>query len=933
MGTKRLYLRVGCWAWVWLLCLGSTLSGRAGLSVSALKCEYRVEPLGIDTTEPRLSWQLESRQRGEEQSAYEIVAASSASGLKAPDLWDSGKVAANESLNVVYGGKPLQAGQRVYWRVRVWDKSGKASGWSAASWWEMGLLKPEDWKAAWINRPRPEPQTEAEFFTDRTAPLLRKAFGLRGKVRRARVYVSGLGYYELWLNGRRVGDHLLDPGWTSYGQRVLYSTYDVTEQLKRGTNAMGAVLGNGWYEPLPLRMFGAFNFRDFLAIGQPRLLVQLEIEYADGTKQVVGTDTSWKTADGPILRNNVYLGEKYDARRELTGWNEPGFDDANWQPASVASEPVGRLCAQEAPPIRITRKFKPIAVTEPQPGVYVFDFGQNFAGWVRLHVKGPAGTAVKLRYGELLYPDGRLNGMTSVAGQNKRGGPNYRYDGKGMPLTAFQEDEYILKGGGNETYTPRFTFHGFRYVELTGFPGRPDAGTLEGLGLNSDVARAGSFACSNERLNRIQRMVVNTELSNLFSVQSDCPHREKLGYGGDIIASGEMGMFNFDMSQFYAKAAEDLADAVRPNGGFTETAPYVGISSDGLGEGAGPIGWASAQPVLLRQLYQYYGNRRLMEEQYGLTKRWIEFLQTCATNQILDNGISDHESLVPKPRALTGTGFYYWNAKLFSEMAHILGHEDDAVSARELASKIKAAFNEKFFHADTGQYDTGSQACQAFALRLGLVPEEQVQKALNVLVTDVTQTHQGHLTTGIFGTKFMLETLTRLERPDVAYEMVNQSSFPGWGFMLEHGATTLWEHWEFSDNVYSHNHPMFGSVSEWLFKSPGGIAPAEDAVGFSHVVLEPQPEAGLDWVKASYDSVRGRIASEWKKGVSGFEFRAHVPVGVRATVLLPIGDAAGVRESGKALERAPGVVIVGSRKGKVELEIGSGDYRFMCGPN
>ncbi len=377
---------------------------------------------------------------------------------------------------------------------------------------------------------------------------------------RARAYVSGLGYYELRLNGQRVGDHVLDPGWTSYAKRVLYSTYDVTAQLTRGRNAVGVMLGNGWFNPLPLAMWGRIKPGEALTTGEPRAIVQLVVEFADGTSQTIGTDETWRVGDGPVLRNSVYLGEVYDARREQPGWDTAGFDDSRWATAVLARKPqLGPLQAQDAPPIRITRTLKPVKLTEPKPSVFIFDFGQNFAGWARLRVQGPAGTRVRLRSGELLYPDGTLNGMTAVAGQIKGGGKDYRYDGVGQPKTAFQLDEYVLKGQGMEVFTPRFTFHGFRYVEVTGFPGQPTLDSLEGLRLNSDVPSAGSFECSNELFNRIQEMVRWTELANLFSVQSDCPHREKFGYGGDIVASSEMAMLNFDMSRFYAKAAQDLA--------------------------------------------------------------------------------------------------------------------------------------------------------------------------------------------------------------------------------------------------------------------------------------------------------------------------------------------------------------------------------------
>ena len=873
------------------------------VSFTPLPCELtacvastRENPLGIDTTQPRLSWVLESNQRGEMQTAYRVIASSSASKLARDDadLWDSGKVDSNQSINVVYAGRPLKSGERVWWKVRVWDAQDKVTTFSKSAWFETALLSQADWQARWIQRKSSGPIPESKAFDDHPAPMFRKEFALDKKIARARAYVSGLGYYELRLNGERVGDRVLDPGWTSYATRVLYSTYDITKQLKRGQNAVGIVLGNGWFNPLPLGMWGHLKPGDALTTGEPRAMLQIEIEFSDGTKQTVVTDDSWRVGDSPILRNSVYLGEFFDARREQPGWDKVGFDDSGWKPAVLAKEPeLGPLRAEDEPPIRVTRSLKPVKLTEPKPGVFIFDFGQNFAGWARLKVKGPAGTRVRLRSGELLYPDGTLNGMTAVTGQIKDGGKDYRYDGVGKPKTAFQLDEYVLKGKGTEVFTPHFTFHGFRYVEVTGFPGKPNLDSLEGLRLNADVTPVGTFECSNVRFNRIQRMVLWTELSNLFSVQSDCPHREKLGYGGDIVASSEMAMLNFDMSQFYAKVTRDLVDAARSNGGITETAPFVGIADQSLGDKStpvdlgdktGPIGWGVAEPLLLSQLYQYYGNRRLIERQYEATKRWVALLQSKAKDGILDNGISDHESLVAKPRALTGTAFYYFNVKLFAHLARILGKDADAEEAGKAAAQIKEAFNSRFLDSKTGRYDFGSQACEAFPLYLDLVPADERARVLNALVGDVAA-HDGHLTTGIFGTKFVLNVLTDSDRADVAYRIVNQPTFPGWGYMLENGATTLWEHWAFSDNIYSHNHPMFGSVSEWFYKAIGGIRPAPDAVGFDKIIIKPQPVEDLKWVKASYNSVRGKIATAWERKDGKFELHVTIPVNASASVV------------------------------------------------
>ncbi len=905
---------------VLLISTGATM---AGITPTRLRCEYAENPLGIDAARPRLSWALESSERGQVQTAYQVLVAGSEQPLASGrgDLWDSGKVASSRQIEIEYAGTPLQSGQRVWWTVRVWDRNGKASDYSRPARWEMGLLRPEDWHGRWIRRDEPAPAGEKELYDDHPAPMFRRAFTVAKKVSRARAYVSGLGYYELRINGARVGDHMLDPGWTTYSKRVLYSAYDVTPMLHEGPNVIGAIVGNGWYNPLPLRMWGSINPREHLTIGPPRLIVHLSIEYTDSTRETIGTDESWKVGDSPILRNSVYLGEVYDARRERPGWDRSGFDDAGWQNAVFAVEPVGPLRAQTAEPIRVTQTLRPVNVTEPRPGVFIFDMGQNYAGWVTLRVTAPADTRIALRYGELLHPDGTLNVMTSVCGQIKREGMG----GPGAPPLAYQGDTYICRGGGPERYTPRFTFHGFRYVEVTGLPDKPSPEAVVGLRLNADAEEAGTFACSNEMFNRIHEIVRWTLQSNMFSVQSDCPHREKFGYGGDIIASGEMAMLNLDMARFYAKAVQDLADAARPNGGMTETAPFVGIADEGLGEKSGPVCWGTAFPWLQWQLYRYYGNRRMLEEQYGATKRWMRLVESKAVDGILDNGISDHESLVPKPRALTGTAFYHLNARLLSQIAAVLGHSDDAARYADLAERIQAAFNRRFLKPGTGRYDTATQACQAFALYMDLVPPAERAAALDVLVKDILETHKGHLSTGIFGTKYMLNALTDAGRADVAYAVVNQKTFPGWGHMLAGGATTLWEHWEFSDNVFSHNHPMFGSVSEWLFKAVVGIGPDPAAVGFDRVVIRPCPVGDLTWAKGGYRSVRGPVTCEWKIDGGTFALNVSIPPNATATVWVP---GTNVTEGGVPAEQAEGVRPLRTESGTNVYTVGAGRYQF-----
>jgi alpha-L-rhamnosidase len=888
-----------------------------------------VDPLGIDAAQPRLSWVLEASEsaaRGQTQTAYQVLVASTGEllGKDQGDLWDSGRVASDATIQVEYAGKPMASRMRCHWKVRVWDGQGHVSPWSSPATWEMALLKADDWKAVWINDGKPQPSADADFYRNDPAPLMRKAFAVEKPVRRARLYTSGLGYGYARLNGEAVGDRVLDPGWTNYSKRVLYSTYDVTSQIVQGKNCMGLTLGNGWYNPLPMKMWAFLNLREHLPIGRPRGIAQLEIELVDGTRQIVGTDATWKVAAGPVVRNNIYLGEVYDARLAIPTWDQPDFDDAAWSKVALAKEPVGPLRAQMQPPIRVTRKLKPVAKTEPTPGVFIFDMGQNFAGWAKLRVKGPEGTKVKLRFGELLNTDGTLNVMTTVAGQIKNGKENVDNE---PPQLAYQSDTYILSGRGDEVYVPQFTWAGFRYVEVTGYPGKPERDAIEGLRLSADVRDVGSFACSNERFNRIQEMVRWTFLSNLFSVESDCPARERFGYGGDPVPSCEAFMFNFDMQALYTKMVRDFADAARPNGGITETAPYIGVASDGLGGQSGPIGWQITYPLLQERLYQYYGDLRLIREQYPTARRQLEFLRSVAKNDLIEVCIGDHESIDPKAIPLTSTAFYYQNAAIVARFAELLDKKDDARQYGELAQKIRAAFIAKFFHPDSGRLDIGTQACQAFALHYGLYPPESRQAVLDVLIGEV-QRHENHLATGIFGTRYLLEMLTRCGRADLAYAIADQKTFPGWGHMLDRGATTLWEHWEFSDNTFSHNHPMFGSVSTWFFEDIGGIRADKQAVGFNRITIRPHVVGGLTHAETTYKSIRGPIACRWRLESDRLRMDVTVPPNVRAMVYVPTVDAKSVLEDGKPAVDAPGVKAQPAQDGVAVFEIGSGQYRF-----
>ena len=926
MSTPILMGRTAAFALAFLV--PAAVWAEAALAPEFLRCESRVDPLGVDASQPRLSWILYSAERDQRQSAYRILVAASEEALREDrgDLWDSGKVAGNETLGIDYAGAPLRSGQRCLWKVRVWDADDQASGWSPPALWEMGLLRPEEWRGGWINDGRRNPTNDAAFYGEDPAPLFRREFQLLKPVRRARLHLAGLGSYEASLSGWRVGDDRLDPAWTAYDRRVFYSTYDVTERLHVGTNCLGVTLGNGWWNPLPLRFWGNKNLREHLPVGRPRLRAQLEIEFTDGTSQSLSSDESWKVADGPVRFNNLYLGEIYDARHEVDGWDRPGFNDAAWRSAARATETVGVLQNQPLPPIRVQESFPAVRVTQPQPGVFVYDLGRNFTGWASVRLRATAGTKVVLRYGELLKADGALNPLTSVAGQikNTRAKPDGSREsigGPGAPPVAWQSDTYICRGENEETYTPRFTFHAFRYLEITGLEKALPLTHVEGRALCSDVADAGSFACSNPLLNEIQAMCRRTFRSNLMGVQSDCPHRERFGYGGDIVATSEALMLNFDMESFYAKAVQDFADSARPDGMLTDTAPFVGIQYCG-------VGWAMAQPLLVAQLQRYYGNRRLVRQHYDVAQRWLRLVAQQYPDGIVTQGLSDHESLTATPAPPLVTPLFYQSARLVEGLARALGRTADAAEFASLAERSRQAYRQRFFDASTGRAGPATQGSQAFAIYSDLLTPADRGKALDVLLADIREARTNHLSTGILGTKFMLDALSRAGHADTAYAMVQQTNFPGWGWMLANGATTLWEHWALSDNTYSHNHPMFGSVSQWFVNWLGGIQADPRAVGFDRIILRPQMVPDLQWVDCSYRSVRGRIVCNWSRKDGPLRVEVVLPANTTAELHLPAASAGHVTEGGQPATASRGVRLLSEETGALVLGLGSGRYHF-----
>jgi alpha-L-rhamnosidase len=894
------------------------------MNVTGLRCDGQTAPLGASQS-PTLTWRITTEERNQRQTAWRILVASSAELLANDkgDLWDSGKTTATRSPQIRYSGKPLKAGTTCHWKVRCWDATDKASSWSDPSTFEIAPSAPADWQGArWIDDGKPLPEKDEDFYQEDPAPLLRREFNITKPVTRARLHVAGLGYAYPSLNGARVADHALDPPWTNFDKRILYRTHDVTKQLAEGANCIGLTLGNGWYNPLPLRMWGGRNIRDSLPTGRPRAIALLVVDHPDGTRTTVTTGDGWTTTEGPTLRNSIYLGEVRDARKTLPGWDKAGFKAASWKPARVTDAPLDPLQPLAMPPVRTLNPVKAVAVTTPSPDVHIVDFGLNLTAIPEIKLDVPAGTRVLLRFGEILHDDGTLNPMTSVCGQIKgkrkgKDGNEAPIGGPGSPEIAWQQDVYIAKGGGPETYRPDFTFHSFRYMEVSGVPKAPIPGDCMVFPMFTNLADGGSFSCSNDRLNHIQEITRRTFLNNVVTVQSDCPHRERFGYGGDIVATSEAFLMNYDMAGFYAKTVRDWADGARPDGNFTDTAPFVGIQYCG-------VGWAMVHPLLIEQLYQHYGNKALIGEQLPAATRWFELEASKRENGLVVKGLGDHESMPKKAGPVITTPMFIDTARRMARLARIGGKEQDAARFANMAGESAGAWATEFLDEKTGKVGGGSQSEQVLAIAWGTLLPPARNSAFDFLVADLTNKPDGpSLTTGIFGTRMLLEELSKNNRHDLACALADRKEFPSWGHMLDHGATTLWETWKESDNTFSHNHPMFGSISAWFFRWLGGIQCAEDAVGFDRIVIRPQVTQGLTWVKSSHDTVRGRIESNWKITDKGTEFDIVIPPDTEAEIELPSGT---ITESGKPLSQAAGITVLKSSLNR--MKAGSGRYQF-----
>jgi hypothetical protein len=1050
-----------------------------------LRCESRVDPLGVEARSPRLSWVLQEtdpERRGQGQTAYQVLVARNATALdrEEGDLWDTGKVASSETIQIPYRGAPLSSRLDCFWKVRVWDADGRASSWSAVARWRMGLLESSDWQARWIGSteaappdvtgwkwiwfPEGEPAVRAAvgarpfcrqaeivstpklrkarlvltadnelvafvngqevgsanawehlheidvtdaiapgpntigvlatnggaspnpaglvgallldfedgssrvIATDSTwqtrstvpegwprrrgtdegldaagwvpskelgaigmepwgmpiyasgggrLPLFRREFLVRSPVRSAVVSLCGLGQYELYLNGQRVGDHEMDPGWTDYRESCLYVTHDVTSRLREGPNAIGVSLGNGMYNVVGGRYV---KFRG--SFGPPKLILELWLLLEDGTTERVVTDSSWTMAPGPITFSCIYGGEDHDARLEPAGWKEPGFADDDWSSAAEVEGPGGRLVAQSAPPVKRARILPPRRVHEVSPGVFVFDLGQNFSGRPRLRVRGPRGARVRVTPGEILSDSG-------LAHQGASGGPHYY--------------EYTLRGDGAESWHPRFTYYGFRYLQVEGAVPKAQAAeadedavvllSIEGEYLTSSARRVGEFSCSSELYGRIDRMIDWAVGSNLQSVLTDCPHREKLGWLEVAHLMGPSILASYDVATLYAKIARDTTESQLPSGLVPDIAPEYTVFSGGFRDSPE---WGSAAVILPWQLYRWYGDERILEVCYDTMKGYVAYLGSTAQGQLVSHGLGDWADFVKgggvgasqlTPKELTATAIYYHDVVLVSRIAGLLGRTEDRTRYEALAREVLAAFQERLFDADRRSYASGSQTSNAMPLALDMVAPEHRPGVLRSLVEEVRR--RGYITSGDVGFRYLLRALADGGQSELIYEITHRTTLPGYGYQLEQGATSLTEAWD-GRRVVSHNHCMLGHIQEWFRHDLAGIGQAEGSVAFEEIVIRPDVVGKIEWVRAHYDSARGRIESAWRRTGDRLELRAVIPPNTTATVVVPTSDPASVREGGRSASEAPDVRLLGSDERSATYRVGSGRYTFRA---
>ncbi|MES2773810.1 MAG: family 78 glycoside hydrolase catalytic domain [Bacteroidota bacterium] len=891
------------------------------LRLTNLRCENKANPLGVESKMPLLSWQLQSSQNNIVQRAYRVLVADDPKILdkNTGNIWDTKRREANTSINVAFAGKTLQALKTYYWKVQSWDNKNNVSAWSETGSWQMGLLEKSDWKnARWIAYeklpdsniiiPAAHGKGKKEWGPGKNIlPLLREDFTVIKPIKKATAFICGLGHFDMHINGEKVGDHFLDPGWTKYDKHALYVTFDVTNHLKTGVNAIGVMLGNGFYY-IPRERYRKLTG----AFGYPKMMCRVLVEYTDGTTSNIVSDAGWKTAPGPVTFSSIYSGENYDATLEQKGWDAPGFNDGNWSDVTLVDGPPV-LNSQMAEPLKVMESFTAKTVTKVPGNAYVYDLGQNASGIPWIKVKGKTGDTIRIVPAELINDNGTAN-------QKNTGSPSYF--------------DYVLKGEGEEIWQPQFTYYGFRYLQLErAVPkGEPNLEALpvmidlKGLHTRNAAERAGRFECSSDLFNKTEKLIDWAIKSNMASVFTDCPHREKLGWLEEAHLVGSSVRYNYDIATLCKKVIEDMKASQTDEGLVPEIAPEYVLFEDPFRDSPE---WGSNCILLPWYMYEWYGDKKVLSESYSMMTRYIGYLKTKANNNILTQGLGDWYDLGPKApgvsqlttKGVTATAMYYYDLTVMQTIAKLLGKPADAVMYNKLAAEVKLAFNKTFFNDTTKQYATGSQTANAMAVFMKLVEPKDKDAVVDNIIKDI-RSRNNALTAGDIGYRYLLRVLDDEGRSDVIFDMNSRDDVPGYGFQLAHGATALTESWAALTSV-SNNHFMLGHILEWFYSGLAGIRPAAGAIAFNKIDIRPEPVGDIRFANASHQSPYGLIKSEWQKTPNSFELNVEIPANTTSTVYLPAGTKSVITEAGKPIKPHA------YKNGKALVKVGSGNYRFV----
>lgn len=903
-----------------LSCLSCTQDVGENLSVGNLRCEMLTNPEGIDIKNPRLSWEIQGEERGILQEAYHILVASSPDKLTedSADLWNSGRVVSDQSIQIKYEGKDLKSRQTCYWTVRIWANNGK-SDWSEMFSWRMGLLHFKDWKGRWIGADRVFPGDREDSHSRLSARHFRKEFSVPKEIKKATIYIIGLGLYELSINGEKVGENVLAPLPTDYTKYVLYNTRDVTTMLNIGTNAIGVILGNGRYYTMR-QNYKPYKIKNF---GYPKLLLNLDIEYSDGSRETIRTDNTWKfTADGPIRSNNEYDGEVYDARKEMPGWNTVGYNDNQWLSAEYVQEPGGEYTSQLNKNMKVMETVLPKTISKISSDRYIIDMGQNIVGWIEMKVKGKKGDIVILKFAETLQENGELDTA---------------------PLRdAEATDSYILKGGEIEIWEPRFVYHGFRYVEINGYPGEPTIDDFMGKMIFDNIKTIGSFKTSNETINKIYNNAWWTIAGNYKGMMIDCPQRdERQPWLGDRAIGSYGESFVFDNIHLYTKMLEDIRLAQKNCGSLPDVAPpYYRYYSDNMT-------WPGTYILVAEMLYNQTANIDIIQKHYPAMKAWLEYMKDryMTEEYILSKDSYGDWCMPPKtiemargknanikhPSVLISTAYYYHFMNIMMRFAELTGKRDDFTSFQELGQHIKSNFNNNFYNSNIQAYDT-TLTNNILPHYFRLVPDDMRDQVFDHIVETIEVENNGHLSTGLVGVQWLMRCLTENGRPDLAYKIATNTTYPSWGYMVENEATTIWELWQGNvagSGMNSKNHVMMlGDLIVWYYESLAGIKSDPEYPGFKRIIMKPSFVEGLDSVNASYYSIHGLIKSKWVKEDSKLNWDLTIPANTTAIIYLPGNDKDDIQEGKNKVALQEGIKYLGNKDGRYIFEIGSGEYSF-----